>query len=735
MKNIFFPFILTPDFKNWSPLLKYQLMKKKSLFLVFVFFAFASLICKAQEDLNVLTGKWLQYGNARNSLYNHLSSIAYDQLAERGKKISGISSPSGWQQWQKSAKAALLKCTGAFPAKTPLNAKTVRTINKGSFRVEHVIFQSIPGFYVTASLYLPSGLKKNAKVPAIIYCSGHSVDGYRSDVYQHVILNLVFKGFIVLAFDPVGQGERLEYFDQKTGKSSVGGPTSEHSYPGAQAFLTGSSQAYYMIWDGIRAVDYLLERKEVDPSRIGITGRSGGGTQSAMIAAFDERIYAAAPENYLTNYTRLLQTIGPQDAEQNLFNFISNGLDHPDFLLVRAPKPALMITTTSDMFSIQGAMETEKEVGRIYQAFGKAENFSRCSDDAGHESTRKNREAMYAFFQKHLNNPGNPSDENIPLLTKDELRVTETGQVSLSPGSETVFSLNLNEAVKLNGMVKSNVVKAARDLSGYIDPRTEDEPVFTGRIKRSGYSIEKYFIKGEGDYVLPYLLFIPEEKTGKAMIYLHPGGKAAEAGPGGEIEQIVNQGIVVMAADLAGLGELGPGDLKGDANFKGISHNIWYASMLIGRSITGLQAGDVTKLARILKKSVNAAQISGFAAGGMAPVLLHSALLSDEIGSIVLKEPYSSYIAIVSSRYYNPAFIMSSVPGALKYYDLPDLEAAFSPHKLYISGTVDGNNTKTGKDRMEKDLDVISNAYSKAGAANMLQITVGSPDYKVISAM
>src|SRR5690606_6078198 len=153
--------------------------------------------------------------------------------------------------------------------------------------------------------------------------------------------------------DPVGQGERLEYFDPKTGKSSVGGPTIEHSYPGAQAFVTGSSQARYMIWDGIRGVDYLLSRKEVDSDRIGITGRSGGGTQSAYIAAFDERIKAAAPENYITSFTRLFQSIGPQDAEQNFPSGIISGLDHADLLSVRAPKPGLMITTTRDMFSIQ----------------------------------------------------------------------------------------------------------------------------------------------------------------------------------------------------------------------------------------------------------------------------------------------------------------------------------------------------------------------------------------------
>ena len=102
---------------------------------------------------------------------------------------------------------------------------------------------------------------------------------------RHQILNLVKKGFIVFAFDPVDQGERLEYFDPETNKPKSGGSDPWHSYRGAQAFITGSSQVMYMMWDGIRAVDYLLTRSEVDPARIGITGRSGGGTQSAWISA------------------------------------------------------------------------------------------------------------------------------------------------------------------------------------------------------------------------------------------------------------------------------------------------------------------------------------------------------------------------------------------------------------------------------------------------------------------
>ena len=689
----------------------------------------ATFSLNAQNELNVLKNNWLLYSDAPNSLYHYLTGHAYDYLDVRNKGVDGITTLADWQKRQEFIKETLLDIVGPFPEKTPLNAKVIRTVEKDYFRVEHIVFESQPGFYVTSSMFIPKSLKRRAKAPVVIYVSGHSDVGYRSGVYQTVILNLVKKNFIVFAFDPVGQGERIEYYDPEIKKSRVGGPTAEHSQPGSQAFITGSTQAKYMIWDGIRAVDYLLTRKEVDPARIGITGRSGGGTQSSYIAAMDERIYAVAPENYLTNFTRLLQTIGPQDAEQNMFNMISRGLDHPDYLIVRAPKPALMITTTRDMFSIQGVIETEKQVARIYSAYGKSDNFSRTEDDAPHASTEKNRIAMYAFFQKHLNNPGSSADEVIVPLSNDEIQVTPTGQVSTSLNSETVFSLNMRESEKRIDEIASKrsdfpgylkgVTEAAKKLSGYREPNDAGAPVFTGRVPKDNYTIEKYFIKGEGDYVFPYLLFVPANPVGKALIYIHPAGKAAEAAEGGKIEWFVKRGITVLAPDMIGVGETGPGSYKGDAYIGGYSHNVWYGSILIGRSIAGIRAGDVNRLAMLLKRREGIKEIYGLAHREMSPVLLHAAAFNKDISRIALIEPYLSYRSIVTERFYESAFIQNSVPAALKAYDLPDLAAVIAPAKLLIAGPLGGNGKNTGSSDLSKDLEVIQSAYKKLNSKDL----------------
>jgi cephalosporin-C deacetylase-like acetyl esterase len=710
-------------------------MIKPSAFTLLLLF---SVFCNspAQTDYNVITGKWLEHSDSKNSLYRYFTGIAYEQLHQRRKVVDSICSGdiAGVRDRQQYVREKLMECTGPFPEKTALNAKIVRTVEKKEFRVEHIIYESVPGFYVTSSLFLPAGVKKRTKLPVVIYCSGHSTESYRSAVYQTVILNLVRKGFAVFAFDPVGQGERLEYFDPEIGKSSIGGPTSEHSYPGAQAFLTGNSQSKIMIWDGIRAVDYLLTRSDIAPDRIGITGRSGGGTQSAQIAAFDERILAAAPENYITSYERLLQTIGPQDAEQNLTGFIFRGLDHADFLAVRAPKPAMMITTTNDMFSIQGAMETEREVAAVYSKFGIPENFSRVEDNAGHASTRPNRESLYSFFQKHLLNPGDPSDEEVTLLTPAELRVTESGQVSVSLKSETVYSLNSRYAIELGDLLNISrsdpgfpkaAVRSAELLSGFEHPAAGSQHVFTGRILKSNYSIEKYFVKGYGGYIIPYLLFKPAVANGNAIIYLHPEGKAAEAE--GEIASLAAKGYVVLAPDLPGTGETGPGDLRGDAYFGGASHNLWYAGILTGKTITGVRAADIELLATILKKEgVN--EITGISKGDMAAPLLHSAAFTGMFNKLILSEPYVSWMSIVTSGRYNPFYILSAVPGALQKYDLPDLAASFAPRKLVIAGAIDGMGSRKDTDGLNRDLKVIRAAYERQNASASLVIR-DSPEW------
>jgi len=667
----------------------------KKLFLP-VLFLYSFLLHAQPESLRTFdayrggVSSWMKYQNLDNAWYNHLHQIADQHLDRRDAEVQACENLQTWGPRKKILKENLLQSIGGLPEKTPLRAQTLATLERPSFTVEKVIYESLPQFHVTACLFIPKNLTKPA--PAVIYCSGHAREAFRSPTYQRVIINLVEKGFIVLAFDPIGQGERYQYLDEN-GQPNLGGPTKEHSYAGLQCLLWGESIARYMIHDGIRAVDYLLSRKEVDPQRIGITGRSGGGTQSASIAAFDDRIYAVAPENYITSFRRIWDAIGPQDAEQDFPSAHILGIDHGDLLSIRAPKPAMMLTTTRDYFSIQGARETFREVQQIYQYYEAEDQFDFTEDDHQHGSTAANREAMNAFFQRALSQPGDPSDHEVELFSFEELLITQTGQVISALNSRTVFDLNQEKVSTIskistdqsdNNMLKAKIRKTTRIQS----PTIRQAAVFTGRIQRADYSIEKYFLEfDDNHYPIPFLLVSQTSNEPRPLIlYLRSDGKEKEMQPGGEIEQLVRAGYTVLAPDLLNAGELSTNAFQGDSQINNISFNLVFGSSLVGKSLIALQTEDLMSLVKFMKNDlkVNPDKISAIADGGYCASLMHYMALNSPFAKIVLRQPLASWLDLLQQERYLPAFAHSIVPGALSHYDLPKLLILGFPQKLRL---------------------------------------------------
>jgi hypothetical protein len=264
------------------------------------------------------------------------------------------------------------------------------------------------------------------------------------------------------------------------------------------------------------------------------------------------------------------------------------------------------------------------------------------------------------------------------------------------------------------------IIPSAIYLSGYRQPSYEDNPVFTGRTpKDDGYSIEKYFIKGEGNYVVPYLLFVPDKSNDKAVIFLLDEGKGGVAKEEGSINMLVKEGYTVLAPDLLGIGELGGYDYKGDAYINNISYNISYMAMLSGRSIVGIQASDVVKLSNVLSNK-GAKEIYGIAQEEIYPTLLHAAAFDSSISRVALIAPYSSYRSFVDNEIYESRFIYGLVPGALTEYDLPDLAASLAPKKLLIVNMTEANRNVT-KDT-ETDIEVVLKAYDQVNSSSHLKV-------------
>jgi cephalosporin-C deacetylase-like acetyl esterase len=614
--------------------------------------------------------QWHSYRDNHRALYKIITNEAFKKLEERDGYVSSLTTKSDWLTYQDHLKKNFCSSQLKFE-KTPLNAKTTGILERETFLVEKIIFESQPGFYITAGLFIPKVRQQPA--PAVIYACGHTELGFRSETYQHVILNLVEKGFIVLAFDPAGQGERLLYPDPETAKSKIGGSTAEHSYAGIQSLLKGTSLTDYFIWDGLRVLDYLETRKEVDMKRVGMTGRSGGGTQTAQIAACDDRIYAAAPENYITSFKRLLQSIGPQDAEQNPYRFIQKGFDHADYLHARAPKPLLILTTTNDFFSIQGARETFAEVRKAYIAMEKPDNIRMTEDTGSHESTKNNREALYAFFQKHLDLPGNSSDNVTTPFTVKELQVTPSGQVVTSYKGETIFSLNKK---LVTGTPKTGIEEQIIITAGIKFERTVTSAVHTGNFTMNGIQIQKYFLEtNKNDYALPvYVIHGEKQNNGAVVVWFHPGGKQQILNEK-MLSSLLKEGHTIVCADLPGTGELRDPEFTGDGTVKGVPFNYVFGANLAGKSVTGIMAEGIDLLNQFIenKNRFQKKEIYAIVQEAAASAFLHYAILNNPFSKTAFIDFPGSASKLLTDEYFDPVLAFTIPPGSLNFYDLPDL--------------------------------------------------------------
>jgi dienelactone hydrolase len=715
-----------------------QLLKKlnrqmNKIYLSLLFLVIQLIPLQSQDDVT-LFDYWQYYSDAENSLYKYFCSTGFKQLEERKTVINNLQSKGDWIKRQVDVREKLLNIIGPFPEKTPLNINVTGIIHKEGYRVEKLIYESLPGYYVTSALFIPENLKGRA--PAILNPIGHSTMSFRRDIYQHTIINLVKKGFIVLTYDQIGQGERLQYYEAASGESRFSS-TQEHSYPGAQCFISGYSPAKYFIWDGIRGIDVLLSRKEVDPDRIGITGLSGGGTSTAFIGAIDDRILAAAPECFITNFNYLFKSRGPQDAEQNLFQLVYKGFDHPDLIEARAPRPTLIMSTTRDFFSIQGARETFQEAGKTFIAMGADSNLQMTEDDSGHGFTRKNREAMYAFFQKHLDNPGDASDLDVDVIPAEELWATESGQLATSLIGETIYSLNKTIVEKQVSELESKranfnehlsgISEAAARISGFSIFEKNDHEIFSGRYINSNYKLEKYLIPGSGKYMIPLALFVPsEDNKREAILLLHEKGKNYAANMDSLAKQLVAAGYSVLLGDLPGIGELGPGYLKGDAYIDYISYNQWFAGILTGKSIVGLRAEDISRMAHFIKTNLpDYNSISAISVGVLGSEILHAAVFDGTVQKVCLVQPFLSFADIALSHDYSPGYIPSTVAGAIEEYDLADLMAALCPRKLLIINPLLENGAIADEKRVREGLAFPENVYTQKGVNENLSYICG----------
>jgi hypothetical protein len=354
------------------------------------------------------------------------------QFAVGDAARDALRTPAQVEARREAARAALLAGIGGLPPMdTPLSARTTGEVRGDGFRIEKVLFQSRPGHYVTALLYLPDQ-RPAERSGAVLFLCGHHNVGKVVDEYQSVCQTLARAGLIVLAQDPIGQGERFSYDEPgQSGPGAVGVGVLEHDYAGAQCRLLGDGLARYMLHDAMRGIDYLCSRPEVDPARIGVTGNSGGGTQTSLVMLVDRRVAAAAPATFIMSRESYQRTGQAQDAEQIWPGFTAGGFDHEDILLALAPKPVQVMAVTWDFFPIEGTRRTVERARRVWGIWGRGDDLRLTEDDSIHAYTPKLARTAAEFFAQHLLGRARVTWDNFSPrpFPAEQLRVTQSGQV------------------------------------------------------------------------------------------------------------------------------------------------------------------------------------------------------------------------------------------------------------------------------------------------------------------
>jgi dienelactone hydrolase len=339
-------------------------------------------------------------------------------------------------------RAKLQTCYGPFPQRTPLRPRITGSVEREHYTIERLIYESRPNYLVTANVYVPKSVE--GPRPAVLATCGHSNDGKAYAAYQEFSRNLARQGYVVLIYDPPSQGERLEYPDSEPGPRVRLGVHS-HNQAGNQLTLVGESFALWEAWDGIRGLDYLVTRPDVDAQRLGVTGNSGGGTQTSHLAALDERFSMVAPNCFVTRFLRNLENEEPTDAEQIMPGALDQQLDMADFFIAHLPRPTLLSGERNDFFDVRGLRETYRELKRLYAILGKQDDVELYVGPNTHGFHRPARENMYRFFNQHAQVDGSPAEPELPPEPEEVLRATPQGQVHLL-GSRRTFDFTRQKA-------------------------------------------------------------------------------------------------------------------------------------------------------------------------------------------------------------------------------------------------------------------------------------------------
>jgi len=562
------------------------------------------------------------------------TTLAWQQNAQRQARWSQVKTEADLEQLRAKLRKSVLEMIGGLPTeKTDLHATITGRVKGDGFHVEKLVYQSLPGFYVTALVYVP---EDGAKVhPAVLVAAGHSPKG--KIYYQDICQRLVKRGYLVISWDPVGQGERSQFWDTAMSKSRYNLICAEHAVMGNLAYLAGANLARWEIWDGMRAVDYLLTRPDVDGRRISLTGSSGGGFQTALLGALDERIKVIIPSCYITALSMRVENrifLDPDsDPEQDLYGFLSKGVDHAGLLLMMYPRPVMVATAALDFFPVQGAHQSYAEVHTFYERFGHADRIGFAESYNPHQYSLKNQEQAIRFLDRFNGMPVRHGLPAVTLFSDADLRVTKSGQVAVDyPDAKPLLHFIAAYAAAHHASSKTfaQMYRSEQDpkiaawtvsrYAGSAPPRQVRWDA-VGSSTNGPVHIDRYLLHHSTYLAMPLLHFYTEGTHPKGtLLWLNTDGKAEEK-DWPQLTKLLSEGYEIYSFDFRGLGETrmnylpkssdDPDLVKGTFDqayvspLSSVFADYVYNSLLTGRPYF-LQMMDDIKIAELFIHSKNA---------------------------------------------------------------------------------------------------------------------------------
>ena len=634
--------------------------------------------------------------------------------ASRREKLDGRGAAAAYVT---QLRQTISECFGPLPERTPLNPQVTGTLQREGYRVEKVIYESRPQFLVTANLYIPAG---EGPFPAVLGVCGHSAEAKAFEPYQSFAQGLARLGFVCLIIDPIGQGERLQFptpADAQT--SQYGNGVAEHLHGGNQQYLVGDFFGTWRAWDGIRGIDYLLSRPEVDGTHIGVTGNSGGGTMTTWLTGLDNRITMSAPSCFVTTFLQNLENELPADTEQCPPDVIAAGLDHGDFYAASAPHPVTLLAERFDFFDIRGTRQAFTQLQQVYKHFDAAEAVRLHVGDSGHGIPAPARLAMYQTFCEAAGLPIPEAEPKLTLEKASDLWATPAGQVA-PLGSKSIATFTAEKAESLAsrlseplrgeelrtaiwevlrvGIDRHDPAAHGRRDGGTIglDPKLQHPPharilrPLNGRGYPSRYATAYALETEPGLFAVTTrlndepLYALPARQNNPAIVYV--AHRSADAELRGEplLRQLIDQTpqTTVYACDVRGIGETQP-DIAGQDTFLspyGSDYLHAAYALMLGQPVLGGRTHDLLRVIDWVRSLGHpSVQLVGMGWGAI-PVTF-AAVLHDGVNQVTLKHALESYQSVAQTADYAWPLSML-VPGILGHFDLPDCYAELAAKDL-----------------------------------------------------